>query len=262
MVLIEKKEYSKLLPYLKQDMEHCLYLYMDLLNGEKEKADMEVWMQGRINDPEVVLLRYHESFQIYSRYPDVNLQSPSELMADYRPRMISGPETVIRKIAEANQALYRAEYGAVYEVCDKKRMRSSEDVVPATENDVPEIVELICMNETLGGHYEKENLICQMRSRIRAGTGRSYMIREDGRIVAHTATYAETAGYAVTSGTIVHPEYRDKGYYFIISSHIIKILQEEGKRIFTFSLTPDMMRYHDRMDQRCGSYGKLVPKHK
>lgn len=255
-----KKEYSKLLPYLEKDIKHCLYLYMDLLNGEKEKADMEVWVQGRIEEPEIVLLRYYESFQIYSRYADINLQSAAEIMAGYHPKMISGPEPVIRKIAENNQTLYRAEYGAVYEVGEKKRLRISANTAPATESDVPEIVELICMDKALGGHYEKENLICQMRNRIHAGTGRSYIIREEGRIVAHTATYAETADYAVTSGTIVHPKYREKGYYPVISSHMEKVLKDEGKRIYTFALSPNMIHYHDTMDQRCGNYGKLTPK--
>ena len=91
------------------------------------------------------------------------------------------------------------------------------------------------------------------------GTGRSCIIREDGRIVAHTAAYAETERYAVVSGTIVHPHYRDRGYYPVISSYIAAKLAEEGKRVFTFASSPRMIAYHDRMDRRCGSYGKLMP---
>lgn len=250
--------YESLLPHLEEDIENCLYIYMDLVNGKKENADMDVWVQEKERRPELVLLRYHESFQIYSRSETAHTAAAVQIMERYQPKMISGPEAVIRSLAEQTSGVYRVEYGSVYEVCSERRLPGFLDVQRAVETDAAEIAHLIGMDQKLGGHYDEQNLAQQLRNRIRSGTGRSYIIRGDGRIVAHTAAYAETKKYAVISGTIVHPDYRDKGYYPIISSYIARALKQEGKRSYTFSITPQMMRYHDKIDRKCGRYGKLT----
>ncbi len=250
--------YEPLLPYLEEDIENCLYIYMDLVNGKKENADMDVWVQEERSKPELVLLRYYESFQVYSSNGTGNMAAAVEIMEQFQPKMISGPETVIRAIASLDGGDYQAEYGAVYEICSERRFSGAADVQRAVEMDAAEIARLISMDQKLGGHYGEENLAHQLRSRMRSGTGRSYVIRRDGRIIAHTAAYAETKKYAVVSGTIVHPDYRDKGYYPIISSYIARALKQEGKRSYTFSVTPQMMRYHDKVDRKCGCYGKLT----
>lgn len=250
--------YEPLLPYLEEDIENCLYIYMDLINGKKENADMDVWIQGEESAPGLVLLRYHESFQVYGRNGTGNIAAAIQLMESYSPKMISGPEAVIRNITGKNSGVYQAEYGGVYEIRSENRLPAFLDVEKAAEQDTAEIAHLIGMDQKLGGHYDEKNLAYQLQSRIRNGTGRSYIIREDGRIVAHTAAYAETKKYAVISGTIVHPGYRDRGYYPIISSYIARALQQEGKRSYTFSITPQMMRYHDKIDRKCGCYGKLT----
>ena len=261
--MMEKKqesEYKSLLLFLAEDIYRCLYIYMDLINGKKENADMEVWVQEAGEQPELVLLRYYESFQIYSRDAGAELDSAVEIMERYRPKMVSGQQYVIKKLEGMAGNAYQAEYGYIYEINDKMRLQRCGEgpVVLASEADAAAIASLIDMEKGLGGHYSREKLEQQIKNRIRKKTGRSYIIREDGRIVAHTAAYAETEKYAVVSGTVVHPNYRDKGYYPIISSYIVQKLQEEGKRLFTFAVEPRMVEYHNKMDYKRGSYGRLM----
>lgn len=260
MMIQKITQYEGLLSYLEEDIENCLYIYMDLVNGEKEKADMDVWVQGPGDDPEHVLLRYYESFQVYSRNGDLQSDSAVEIMKKYCPKMISGQQHIIQSLESTMGNAYQAEYGYVYEINDKMRFRScGRDVVLlAVETDAAEIAYLIGMDEGLGGHYSQEKLEQQITNRICTKTGRSYIIREDGKIVAHTAAYAETERYAVVSGTIIHPAYRDRGYYPVISSHIVQQLKSEGKRPFTFAVDPRMVEYHDKMDHKRGSYGRLM----
>lgn len=285
-------DYEPLLPHLEDDIENCLYIYMDLVNGEKECADMDVWVQGKKSRTELILLRYYENFQIYGKkcIDSVEVAAVVQIMEKYKPKMVSGSENVIRalektisgchgdgvavdicaeavvgqhciteKLGDLAEGGYRAEYGYVYEMCSRGRLRSAAGIVElAGEADVAEIAHLLGMDQGLSGHYLQEKLEQQIKNRIRMKTGRSYIIREKNRIVAHTATYAETEKYAIVSGTIVHPDCRDKGYYPIISSHIVQKLQEEGKRLFTFAVEPRMVEYHDRMDEKHGSYGRLM----
>ena len=169
-----------------------------------------------------------------------------------------GVQNIIKNIERAVQSTYQAEYGCIYEINNKTRLERACDVEVAVESDAAEIARLIGMDQGLGGHYSQEMLERQIRNRIHTGTGRSYIIREKGRIAAHTASYAETEKYAVISGTIIHPACRDRGYYPIISSHIVQKLKEEGKGIYTFAVEPRMIQYHNKMDDRRGSYGRLM----
>lgn len=254
----QEREYKELIPLLEEDISNCLYIYMDIVNGRKENADMEVWVQETDGDLELVLLRYYESFQIYGRKLAPKLEAVIGILKDYHPKMVSGQKNIIKNIEEILGDLYQAEYGCIYEINNKTRLERTCGVDLAAEADVEEIARLIEMDQSLGGHYSQKKLEMQLRNRIHTGTGRSYVIREKGKIVAHTASYAETEEYAIISGTIVHPAYRDRGYYSIISSHIIQKLKEEGKRIYTFAVNPRMMEYHDKMDDRRGSYGRLM----
>ena len=254
----QESEYKELLPFLEENISSCLYIYMDLVNGKKENADMEVWVQEADGDPELVLLRYYESFQIYSRKADPDLGSTVEIIKSYSPKMVSGQQNIIKNIERAVQSTYQAEYGCIYEINNKTRLERACDVEVAVESDAAEIARLIGMDQGLGGYYSQEMLERQIRNRIHTGTGRSYIIREKGRIAAHTASYAETEKYAVISGTIIHPACRDRGYYPIISSHIVQKLKEEGKGIYTFAVEPRMIQYHNKMDDRRGSYGRLM----
>lgn len=260
MVKKQASEYESLLPFLEEDISSCLYIYMDLINGEKENADMEVWAQEVGGKLELVLLRYYESFQVYSRSNDPKLYSVVEIMERHRPKMISGQQHIIKQLESMTGKAYQAEYGYVYEINDKTRLRSCGEgiVTLASEVDAAEIAYLIGIDQGLGGHYSREKLEQQIRSRICTGTGRSYVIRANEKIVAHTATYAETEKYAVVSGTIIHPDYRDRGYYPIISSYIVQQLNAEGKQSFTFAVEPRMVEYHGKMDDKKGSYGRLV----
>ena len=126
--------------------------------------------------------------------------------------------------------------------------------------DAKEIAELICSDEELGEPYTVENLTLQLAERIRTQTGRSYIIRENGEIAAHSATYAETEGIAVVSGTIVKAAYRNTNCYMILANYMMQELVKEGKAAYTFSLSEKMKDYLDKVHTRCGEYGRLVRK--
>ncbi len=257
---VTKERYADILKHLRQDISNCVYIYINLLNADRENADIEVWVQESGDKFEAVLMRYYESFRIYCKGTETDFDEAVSIMKAYEPKMIAGQEDVIEKLEQVMGGRYKAEYGGIYEIDSRKRLRNRFEVELASENDAVDIADLIAADEGLGGHYSLENLEKQIRSRIEAGTGRSYIIRENGRVAAHTATYAEADRCAVVSGTIIHPDFRDRGYYPVISSYMAAKLNEENKTAYTFAVEPRMIEYHDRMDIRCGSYGRLIQK--
>ena len=256
----DKNEYKKILKYLEPSFESCLYLYADIENAEKEHPDMDVWIQESDGKIELVLMRYYDSFQIYSGQKEIEMGLANEIINQYNPKMVSGSDYLIKIIYAQSSNKYDVKYGNVYEMTPRIKLTDAGNIITAEEGNMYEIVRLIKMDHELGGHYNVDVLAKQMISRIRNGTGRNYIIKEGNIIVAHTATYVETNKFAVVSGTIVHPLYRDKPYYAALSNYIVYKLNQEGKRVYFFVLNPKLIKFHEKVNRKCGSYGKLTPK--
>ncbi len=259
LIKADKNDETQILDYLWNDVSNCLYLYMDILNYGIGSGKLQVFLSDRNDEAgPVVVMKYYDSFQIYKRdgHLDRNeLEDFSRLLLQNSVKMISGPRTVIQQLEVLDG--YKSTYGVIY-LMDRFRKASDYSLVKrAVEEDARDIAVLICKDSEIGGHYDIDGLEAQLRDRIQSETGRSYIIRKDGKIVAHTATYAETDDLAVVGGTIIAEEYRNSGYYMILSNYITGVLNGEGKSVYTFSISDKMIKFHEKMHTRCGEYGKL-----
>lgn len=248
---------ERILQYLQKGLADCLYLYIDIVNYGIATENMQVWIEEQAEEISLVVMKYHDSFQIYSHEFLDNAANIRELLVKYPVSMVSGRKDIIEQL-EKECKEYRASYGTVFIMDKYRELKSSKNVLIAAETDAEEIAELICSDDEIGGHYTVEDLSKQLAERIKTGTGRSYIIRENGVIVAHSATYAEAEGIAVVGGTIIHPQYRNGNHYMLLSNYMLQQLAGEGKTAYTFSLSEKMLRYHGMLHTKCGEYGKLV----
>lgn len=257
MRLACEKDRDHILEYLHKDVNNCVYLYIDIVNYGVSSENMKVWIQEENADIVLVVMKYYDSFQIYSHVSDANMEEVAKILNENPVSMISGRKDLIENL-HLLCPQYNAIYGSVY-LLDKYRNmeRYAGEVTEATVDDTKEIAELICADKEIGTHYTVDNLSKQLRDRISTGTGRSYIVRRDGKVVAHTATYAEANDIAVVGGTIVDPDYRDRILFSIISNEMLKKLSEKGIRAYAFSFSDKMVKYHDRVHTKCGEYGKL-----
>jgi predicted GNAT family acetyltransferase len=138
-------------------------------------------------------------------------------------------------------------------------MRGIEKVEEAKEEDIPEIVDLILMDEENSSSYTSDELAEQMLDRMRTGMGTSYIIRENGKIVAHLSIAAQTDKFRVAALTIVHPDYRNTLYGTMVDSFLINELGKDGKRNFAFMMDERRIRMFLVMGNTLAAeYGKLV----
>lgn len=259
MRLAEEKDKGRILEYLRRGLQDCVYLYIDIMNYGIATENMKVWFAEETGRISLVVMKYYDSFQIYSESDDYDVSAVKKILEQYPVAMVSGKKTMIEQLA-AVCPRYESTYGVVFVMDKYRKMNPPVEIIRATERDAREIAELICSDDEIGGHYTVDNLTAQLEERIRTKTGRSYIIRQDGRIVAHSATYAEAEGIAVVGGTIIDNEYRDQNYYLLLSNYMLQELDEESKVAYTFSLSDKMIQYHNRMHTKCGEYGKLVRK--
>jgi GNAT superfamily N-acetyltransferase len=97
-----------------------------------------------------------------------------------------------------------------------------------------EISNLICSDAEMGQVNVPEQLSKSMESRYAQSFGRSFVIKADGKIICHVASYAESESYVVLGGVITHPDYRGKGYATSIVKTACRYFQEEGKDLYLF----------------------------
>ncbi len=259
MRIADEQDKGRVLEYLKQGLHDCLYLYIDVMNYGISSENMKVWMEEEQGEIVLVVMKYYDSFQIYSHREHFHTEGIIELIRKYPVAMISARRSLIEQLAPGLDG-YKTDYGVVYLMDKYMKIGNPKKVELAEKEDAREIAELICSDDELGGHYTVDNLAAQLAERIQTRTGRSYIIRDDGKIVAHSATYAEAEGIAVVSGTIVKVGYRNTNCYMLLANYMMQQLVEEGKAAYTFSLSGKMISYLDKAHTRCGEYGKLVKK--
>lgn len=260
-----QQDRGAILDYLKKAVAECIYMYIDILNYGVASENMAVWLQEQGGQIELVVMKYFDSFQVYSHRRGIDVEPVMALLQEYPVTMVSARRDIIEQL-EGVCSGYHAVYGAVFDVSYLRRtfwaMGGTKPcalkVTEATEDDAAEIAELLCSDDTFRFNYKEEDLTRQLAERIRTHTGRSVIIRMDGRIVAHDATFAEAEGVAVVSGLVIRPEYRRLGCYEALVSYLGDQLMKEGKIPYAFAISDKTIRYHRAVYTECGEYGKLV----
>ncbi len=253
----KEQDKEKILEYLQWGLADCIYIYIDIRNYGIETNNIKVWIDEKKRELCLVAMKYYDSLQIYSHDNACDIEPILSLMAENPVTMISGRKDIIKRL-EKKCMNCRCTYGSVFIMDNFLNIWNKGEITEATVLDTPEIASLICADEEIGGHYTLEGLQKQLEERINTKTGRSYIIRLNDKIVAHSATYAETENIAVVGGTIIHPEYRNTNYYLILSNYMLQQLYIEKKKVYTFSISEKMIQYHRRLHTECGEYGKLI----
>ena len=220
--VVEQSKLDSVIAYLEQDTPNCLYLLIDLTVYGLTNPNITVWCDEDAEGIRLVVMQYHTSFQLYTNRDYQDHAALIDLIRQRRPYGISGREELISAIADELPE-YHAEYGFVLkgperelpesEVTDSP-FRASEGV-PA---DAEEIARLICTDELMGTIYTVDSLAAELRERMETGVGRSFVVRDGERIVAHDSVSAEGRDFRIISGLIVDPEYRDTDCFSVLGS--------------------------------------------
>lgn len=251
---------DKIVNFLCKDIGNCVYLYIDIKKyGLGEESPLLVW----INDGEIktVVMKYYDSFQIYSNTTeDDDINEIIELVDKHDVKMISGKKSLLDRIYTNNKInlKYDMKAGVVFEFVSYRKT-NSDGIVSLNENEMKAASELMCSDVNFSQNYNVENLAEQMINRLKSCMSRNYGIYKDEKLVGHIATFAEDQGIAVTSGLIVHTEYRNKPYGIMLESYLVNDLLSEGFRVFTFVNEPIRVKFLKALGSvECGEYAKLV----
>lgn len=255
-----------ILNYLAREEEQCLYMYADIEKYGLNKPYLTVWYDEDDLGIRMVVMKYYNSFQLYSNRGFSDVAGVIDLINQKKPFGISARKEIISQIQPLLEGEYTAEYGVIFKgkPIDKVKLKIAledckEQIELAKPRDAREIAELICMDEEMKGIYTINSLARELTERIKSGMGRSYIIRKNGKIVAHNASYAECTRFVVVSGLMVHPDYRDTEYAYWIDLKSSMEFQKEGKNRYFFAIEKKIIRWHKRINTPLvAEYGKLA----
>ncbi|MBQ5992008.1 MAG: GNAT family N-acetyltransferase [Clostridia bacterium] len=244
--------------YLERDIANCIYMYIDIGTYGLSNPNMEVWLEEDGGAPSLVAMRYYNSLQVFSIGDSADVREVSELVRERRFAIVNGRMALLGRIRSGCED-YTLQPGQVY-LCNGFLHREIPVAIePASDGDYAEIAALLCADPVFA-HYDPVSLEQQLRERAATGMGRSRVVRKDGRIIAHIATFAEFRGIAVTSGLVVDPAYRDFPYGTILESELFRELLEEGKQVYTFILERKRGLLLKAMGcTLVADYGKMIP---
>ncbi len=256
----EKAERKKILEFIRMDITKGVYLYIDIFHYGVNSSEIEVWVAEEAGKYLLVAMKYYESMQIFSLDHKWDMETCLQLIGNEKILMISGDYTLIQQLyqAEAQAGLYDLSEGYVFHINNYRKFSFNEKIELGKKEDMQECAQLICIDEVFASNYTISGLQKQLEDRIDCGMGRNFVIRDQGKIIAHIATYAEGDHIAVTSGLVVHPKYRNRSYGVLIESYLINQLREEGYEVYTFVVEKKRAKLLEAMGAKlCGKYGKL-----
>lgn len=258
--LVDETTRQRILGLVKKNIERCLYLGIDLEVYGLECPDVDFYYSEDHGDIDLVIMHYYDSVRMFTPSGSWDARECAEFIRPFRAMAICGEKSMIQKV-QPYFPDYDAEYGIVIADTEYKNFPQFRLVSRASEQDIPEIAQLMFSTEEFSRNNTLEVLEQQLLDRMRMGMGRDYIIRENGVIAAHTAIYAECGSAAVESGLVVHEDYKKKFYGLIIHEYIKKTLSEEHKTLYGLRYNDGMQKNAraEKLDVR-SECGKLVPK--
>ena len=216
--------------YIGQGKYQCFYLYMDLLEYGAQGPDVGLWISGEDDEIYGVAYRYFDTLHLYSRdrFPK---QEALALIEQLRPKCVTGSQENIDRLLGQTKDKYAYELSHIITASHLMDGKSDLAVQQAGQDDVPEIAALMMKEPIYNTVYTYESLCEQLGNRLNTGFGRLFVMRDEtGRLVASTATSAESEDLAVISGLVTDTTLRGRGLGRAITASTWNLVLQEGKR--------------------------------
>lgn len=253
------KDLDRLIAFLKENVDHCIYIYIDVIQYGLDHKYMKVWFAENDSEITSVAMKYYDSFQLFSKNVQTDREEIIKLLEENSVKTISGDINIIQSIETKFNDDYDVNYGIVVKETKYKKLHGFEKVEIATKDDCPEIAHLMCQDSEFGENYDEDILIKQLDDRMTSGMGRNFVIRENGEIVGHVATFAETDDLAVQSGLMVSEKCSNVLCGLILHEYMKGISLEAGKTVYAFRIKEEMKKYEKSPGTIiCGQYGKMT----
>ncbi len=233
------KDNKQLMDYLKEEKSINLFIIGDIENFGYDSDFQEIWAEFDENEQIVgVLLRYQNFYVPYSK-GDFDVQGFVDIInKDKKLEVISGKKSVIEKFDNYIEFTKKKEqYFA--ELVDDSLLYKDIDLTEVKKADIEDVDSINELKELIEEFDVTPSSKESFRQTISTGTGRTYFIKIDGRVVASASTTAENSESAMIVGVCTHPKYRRKGYATKCMTVLCNEVLNEGRTLCLFYDNPN-----------------------
>ena len=247
-----------LIEYIGTDYYRCLYLYIDLIKYGCQSEYTKSWQLIEDGEVKAIMLSYHSALHIFAKQQNFKATELACFIKDLNPSIICADANTIKHLAPFLLTEgYEMEIGYIGKYDGDLHMGGG-DVEKASMKDVTEIATLLYEDDDIGASYTFDDLVSQIRERLSQGFVRSFVIKQDAKVVAHLGTGAEIDKLCTICYVITDPNYRGKGLSSALFCYACQQLESEGKEIFSVYYPENSRRLHHKLGfVDCCEFGKL-----
>jgi predicted GNAT family acetyltransferase len=229
-------------------MEYCLaepninlFILGDIGKFGFDHEFQEVWIQTAEERITGVILRYHDNLLVYSKDLDMDFGEVKTLLDTLHIRIISGKGMVMDRLHLLTAEQYTKRDMIFCELIDPSKLAEDTGGVTIAEgSDAMEIAKLYGEINEFAGLYASEVEVrhSQIANRIKSGEGIHLFIKQDGKMISHANSAAETDVSGMIGGILTVSEYRNRGLAGKVISAVCKNLAHRGKSACLFHDNP------------------------
>ncbi|HHV31797.1 GNAT family N-acetyltransferase [Caproiciproducens sp. LBM24188] len=230
--LTNNDRYS-LLDYIRKEPEMNLFIFGDIENFGLESDQVEVLVQEGPNGWNFILLRYLDSYILYSQNEDYNVRAAADYLSSRKVNVISGKTELLNRLLpyfpdRHGQETYMARLNKVNYVPE---LPDSVELRRLTADNATEIVQLYSQIAEFRDSYigREAEAIEEIRFNLSSNAGRSWGVFRNGKLTAVASSSAENSVCAMIVGVATLPGSRKMGLASGLVAKLCTELLESGK---------------------------------
>lgn len=258
MIKATQKDMPRIMSYLEQDLANCLYMYGDLEVYGLEDPNISLWYSEKDGELNAVVFKYFQGSHVFSLKRDCDLDEVADHLVEINVDRVCSDGDTIRALHERLSDRFTAEYGRTLRLDSYREFKPDVEIEEATIEDVDKIVDLMMSHPLYSESYSADQLKEELTDRIGRGIGRSFIIRNGDRIIAHDSFNLETDKYAIAGLALVHDDFRKTFYGVYLESHMVNQILRENKVLYAMLFDMKRVAGFIRMGNTdVGEYGKM-----
>jgi len=236
MIKCTNADKPQMLEYLKRNQSENCFLIGDVENFDLDEDFIDIWKPEGNGEIEALLMRYFNSYQISAISDDYSEEMAEIIKGDPEALSLGGLQTNVQKM-ETYIGFLSREKSSLAELRDETFTKS--EILYNAQKAAPEdIDDLFEFQRSISEFSLDERNRKSFGNEIITNTGRTYFIKEKGRIISSATVTAENSCNGMIIGVATDEGFRRKGYARACVARLCEEMMSAGKRVLLFYNNP------------------------
>ncbi|MCC2686615.1 MAG: hypothetical protein K0R75_3514 [Paenibacillaceae bacterium] len=259
--LLKEADRQRTLELLTREPAFNLFLIGDIENYGMSAPFQKVWGDFDANGLlQAVLLRYYNSFLAYAPNPWDLWGFARTMRRQMQVEIVSGrAETIERLLPLLGGGRFKLTHYAELP-SDALLPSPNSGQLVSHKATLADVSAIFALKRQIAEFRLVPTAEESFRRTLTSGSGRSFIVRANGKVVSIASTTAENSRSAMIVGVCTHPEFRRQGLATACLQALCRELQREGKSLCLFYDNPQAGSIYRRLGFRdLGMWGMLYP---